>query len=477
MDMHMSALAALSLAVALGFPVQAMQQADQARTVPVARPAGETQAGAAEPARDQASGAPDKPAVEPAENVGLARVSPDWPRWLTVTLVDRMRVETNRPPATAGAEYDSYFLNRFRLTAAARISPWVQATVQTQDARVGGYAVSPAPKSMQNTFDLRTAYVEVGRKGARGVSATVGRQELTFADGRLMASPDWGNVSRTYDGVRMTAYVPGFRVDAFAAAPVDVTPDAFSRAKYGERVFGAWSTFKRVKPLTYLDVYELVKHNYTAVGETGSKGDQTISTTGVRLGGPIGKAIAWEADNVVQRGHSANDAISAWATHESVSWTIGGAASRPKVGVEYNFASGDQNAKDGTKQTFDQLYASTHGKWGLADQVGWRNMQHVAAKFELSPTRKLKINTALNKFALATLQDAWYGVSGSKLVTNKTATSKDIGWEPDVFAAYTVTRDLTIGAGLAVLLGGDFVKQSTDVQRIWTPYVMWTYKF
>jgi hypothetical protein len=450
--------------------------AQQAKPVPVAattKAAATPAAGVAEPKKTGAV----KPAPKPPEKVGFARVNNTWPKWLTVTLVDRSRVEAVRPPATKGAEYDSYVMNRFRLTTMVRATPWMQATVQVQDSRIGAYATSPAPKSMQNSLDLRMAYVELGKKGARGVSAIVGRQEMTFADGRLVASPDWGNVGRTYEAVRLAAYRPGVKVEVFGAAPVDVTPNAFSRAKYGERAFGTWVTFDKVKPLAYVDGYMVGKSNYTATGETGTKGDQRVYTTGVRLGGPVGKTIAWEADTAVQRGHSAADSLSAWATHEGVTWTIGKSRMKPKLGVEYNYASGDDNAKDGTKQTFDQLYASTHGKWGLGDNVGWRNMQHMAVKFEVSPTPKLKVNTALNRLQLATVNDAWYGSSGSKVVTNKKATSRDLGWEPDIFGTYTVTKDLSIGLGLAVLVGGDFVTQSTDVERIWTPYVMWTLKF
>ncbi len=452
--------AAVCSALILGIPARPSCQSDSEH-------AGNLQA---QPAQTTSA-----PSAKPPE--GLARIISDWPTWLTITLVDRVRVESTRLPAVSGANYDTYLLNRFRLTASARMSTWAQATVQGQDARAGWYDVSPVPKSLENHFDLRLANVELAKNGARGVSVTVGRQELTLADRRLIASPEWGNVGRTYDGLRVTAVVPGFKVDMFAIAPVDVTPNAFSQAKHGERAFGAWTTFSRLNPLTYLDVYQLAKYNYTATGETGSKGDQIVYTTGTRFGGPIGKTATFEADVAVQRGHSAADSISAWATHEGMSWTVGPSAWKPQLGVEYNFASGDNNPKDGTRHTFDQLYANTHRMWGLADQVGWKNMHHAALKLEFSPVGPLKVNAAINKLYLATVNDAWYGVSGSKVVTNRNAASRDLGWEPDMYAAYTFNRDLSFGAGIAVLVGGGFVRQSTDVHQIWTPYVMSTYKF
>jgi hypothetical protein len=425
---------------------------------------------------ESAAGAPAAARIaRPAE--GLARLTPDWPSWLTVTLVDRVRVESSRAPNAPGADYDTYLLNRFRLTAAARMSAWARATVQLQDSHVAGYDGSPVPRSIGNPIDLRLANVELGRGGPSGVSAVVGRQELNMGDRRLVASPDWTNVGRTYDGLHAAAWVPGFRIDAFGVAPVDVSRPGFSRAKYGERLFGVWATFDRVRPLAYLDVYQLLKRNASATGETGSTGDQMVYTTGVRAGAPIGSSVRVETEVAIQRGHSAADRISAWATHDGVRWTMARRAWQPTLGAEYNFASGDRHPNDGVRQTFDQLYASWHDRWGLADQVGWKNMRHAAVTLALRPAASLEVNAAVNTLALATVRDAWYSVTGAKVVTNPRATSRDLGWSPDVWASWTVSRDLSVGAGLAVLMCGTFIRESIGLDRLWVPYVMSTVKF
>ena len=80
------------------------------------------------------------------------------------------------------------------------------------------------------------------------------------------------------------------------------------------------------------------------------------------------------------------------------------------------------------------MYASTHAKWGLADLVGWRNMHHAAAKFEFSADQAAEGQHGGNHLWLATVQDGWYGSSGTRVVLNRKATSRDLGWEPDVFA-------------------------------------------
>ena len=52
----------------------------------------------------------------------------------------------------------------------------------------------------------------------------------------------------------------------------------------------------------------------------------------------------------------------------------------PRLVAEYNYASGDANPTDGRRGTFDQLYPTAHDKYGLADQVGWRNMHDVRVR-------------------------------------------------------------------------------------------------
>lgn len=420
---------------------------------------------------------PQKASPPKPEATGLEKLSSDWPKWLKVGAQYRGRVESVRPVVGNAADYDGYYLNRLRLSVAASLGGWVQVVSQIQDVEAMGYLTSPAPKSMAGGFDLRQGYVEVGRKGRRGVLLTGGRSELTFGDGRLIASPDWGNSSRTYDLGKVSGFLPGVKVDVFRAAPVEIDPARFDRAKPGEYFWGGYASFDKLPGVSLVDVYVLDKLTSVATAERGGKGDGRVYTYGGRVVTTLVKTWTVDADVAMQRGHQASDDVSAWAAHLSVARPLGKSSWKPKATVEYNFASGDTNAKDGKRGTFDQMYASNHGKYGLADLIAWRNMQAVTARLDVSPTKKLKVNVALSRLALANVNDAWYASSGSKTLTNARATSRDIGWEPDGFASYALSKELSMGAGLAVLLPGGYVDQSTKLDRYWYPYVMWALKF
>ena len=110
-----------------------------------------------------------KPAAKPPEKVGFARVVSSWPKWFTLSLVERGRFESLRSAGTKGATYDGYYMNRFRLTAGFKVSPWFQATVQGQDSRVGAYETTKTiPTSMFNSFDLAARLRRAGQEDRAG---------------------------------------------------------------------------------------------------------------------------------------------------------------------------------------------------------------------------------------------------------------------------------------------------------------------
>src|SRR6185503_2280119 len=96
---------------------------------------------------------------------------------------------------------DRYYLNRLRFDLGVQPASWLRLAAQAQDARVARYDMGVASASMRDPFDLRQAYVEVGACEGCKVQVRAGRQELHLGSGRLVAAPEWGNVSRTFDAV------------------------------------------------------------------------------------------------------------------------------------------------------------------------------------------------------------------------------------------------------------------------------------
>src|SRR5688572_1409875 len=91
------------------------------------------------------------------------------------------------------------------------------------------------------------------------------------------------------------------------------------------------------------------------------------------------------------RDKPANSAPTAWAGHWVLGYTLPTVPSKPRLVAEYNYASGDKDPADGQRGTFDQLYPTPHDKYGLADQVGWRNIHNARAGVEFKPSAKLSV--------------------------------------------------------------------------------------
>ena len=97
----------------------------------------------------------------------------------------------------------SYLLSQERLGLQFTPAPWLQVFAQAQDARVLFYKTNPA-NGVSDPFDLRQAWLAVGKREGPGFSAQLGRQEMVIGSGRLLAATDgwWANTARTFDVAR-----------------------------------------------------------------------------------------------------------------------------------------------------------------------------------------------------------------------------------------------------------------------------------
>ena len=71
-----------------------------------------------------------------------------------------------------------------------------------QDARAPWYGPN-APNSTRDQADLHEGYLELFPSSKKGFGMTAGRMMLNYGEGRLIGTPQWGNVARTYDHARI----------------------------------------------------------------------------------------------------------------------------------------------------------------------------------------------------------------------------------------------------------------------------------
>jgi len=462
-------------AVLLGLPLSAAAQqaapaSAQAQLQPVAT--------APAPAASQGpvpAAAPPQVQVPPKVPV-FNRANQKLPAWLRVRGEFRERFEGFDNLGFTEGRDDEYALTRVRVNATITPSQSLSFQVNVQDARVAGKTVGPTTAPFRGPFDLRVGFADVGSAKAP-VAARLGRQELSFGEQRLIGPLPWVNTGRSWDAARGILRSKAFQVDMFVASLVRSLPDEFDKSGNGNRLGGAYATTTKLIPKATVEPYVFFRRDVNLRSELGATGTINQATIGARTVGRLPLGLDYGVEMVMQRGSLADDSISAWAGHWQMRETLPGRAAVRLIG-EYNFASGDKDPADNVRGTFDQLYPTPHDKTGLADQIGWKNVHHARAGFEVTPFRGFPITSSYHSWWLAEDKDAIYNVGNAvvgRVITG--AADRHVGQELDVQVSRALTPQLQVGAGYAHIFPGPFLKETTPGASYSHPYVMLTYVF
>jgi hypothetical protein len=169
-----------------------------------------------------------------------------------------------------------------------------------ENGRIGG----PRPVIDEDKLDLHQAFVDVtvGVTGPSAAVLRVGRQEIALGAGRMYALREGPNVPLSFDGVRAIARAGPWRLDGWAARPVDNTPRVFDDGSHHS--FDVWGAYgSRVITLSRqsvgLDVYYLGLARDAAHFDQGTA-NETRHTFGARVWHQ--GAWAYDAEAMFQAG-------------------------------------------------------------------------------------------------------------------------------------------------------------------------------
>ena len=400
------------------------------------------------------------------------------PKWLRFSGEYRMRMESFSGPGFKGDSSDLYFLNRFRFNMKVQPVSWLKFQFQAQDARVWGKNQNPAAAPYQDRMDLRLAYVEAGDIEKKSFGFRGGRQELAFGEQRLLGNSNWINAARTFDAVRGTVRHNGFRLDAFAATVVNAKDGEFNEHTAGNNLHGLYGGIEKLVPNAVIEPYLFWRLSQRLRTEAGTLGNLDLKTAGVRFVGKLPLNLDYAMEMATQSGGLGTDDISAWAGHWRLGHTRAKMRFKPRLVWEYNYATGDSNPKDGKRGTFDTLYPTPHDKYGLTDQVGWKNIHALKIGVELRPHSKWMMSSFFHDSWLASATDALYVANGAVSV-RPTAKSvgRHVGEELAAQVMYTANKQIQIAGGAGHLFPGQFLKTTTPGKSFNFSYLSFGYSF
>jgi hypothetical protein len=459
-----------SFVFVLGSLVVAASSAAQVPDNAVALAGAPPEAQAATPAPSSTPAAPAPLSRAPFVN----RANEALPSWLRLRAEFRERFEGFRGAGFTGGRDDAYALTRLRVNAAVTAGRYVSFQANVHDARLSGKTIGSTGAPFRGPLDLRTGFVDVG-DAKTPVAVRLGRQELAFGEQRLIGHLAWVNTGRSFNAARLTLRSKAVTADVIAASLVRNLPDRFDRSGNGNRLAGVYASSTAVIPRAVVEPFVLVRRDVNLRSERLALGTLLQTTTGARIAGKLPAGFDYGVEMALQRGSLGTDDIRAWAGHWQLRSLLPGRLGK-KVTAEYNYATGDADATDGRRRTFDQLYPTGHDKLGLGDQVGWRNVHHLRQGFELTPFNGTPISIDYHTWWLAERADGLYAATGALIArVPGGAASRHVGHELDLQVSRMLTPQLHLAAGYAHMFAGAFLKEATPGASFSSPFVMLTY--
>jgi hypothetical protein len=401
------------------------------------------------------------------------------PSWLQFGGQFRNRVE-----GQIGFHYaptdDLYDLTQLRVGIYIQPTNWFKVVAVTQDSRAFFNHHVPNTPSYQNIWDLREAYARIGNADSGWISATVGRQILSFGDERVIGPSDWVNMGRTFDTARVDLNANRLQLAVFAASVIIARDGVMDHHIPGNNLYGIYASLKNLIPHATLEPYLLwrVAPAGLRLPENGSGlGALSEITGGARLAGTAGP-IDFDIEMNQQTGSLGPKTIDAWAGHWNAGYVIQKTTVKPRLFLEYNYASGNKHPNGSSWGTHDEIYPSAHNKMDFADQFGWRNIRDLRAGVQENLGRMWSLNQVVDNVWLATKYDAMYSSSGAvSVAAHPNVTSTHVGVELELIAECKQNKHITYGFGWAHLFPGAFLNQATPGRDYSYPFAYSTYIF
>jgi hypothetical protein len=327
-----------------------------------------------------------------------------------------------------------------------------------QDTRLWGSEASVLAN--EKNLDLHQGHVDLEKLFGEPLALRVGRQELSFGDQRLVSPLDWSSIGRAWDGLRLMWRPTDWHLDAFWTQVKDAAARTPTPGPSGDdQTFGGAYVSYRGHAGHEYDAYYFLRrmHDGAATSETGGPaGDADEQWAGLRAKGTE-DALDWSAEGVALFGDRAGDDLGAFGCAVTAGYTFREAASL-RLGVEWTFATGDEDGTDGEVDRFESPYPFGHHYQGWADVFAWKNGHDFAFHVSAKPDPAVVVGGAFHFFRLDEAGDAWFNAAQSPLRRDAAgAAGRDIGTELDLYVKWNVRPDLLLTAGYSRFFAGDFV--------------------
>lgn len=403
------------------------------------------------------------------------------PEWLDIGLDQRTRYETLDGAFRAGA-------NGGDQQIAMDTCLWLQAHVDAfrvamefMDARqFGADQGSGISNNHANEADFLQGYLAWAQQNVfdSGIGAEViaGRQTINLGSRRLVARNAYRNTMNNFTGIRMRLLSDKhWQLNGFVTMPVLRYPNNSADIldhvhQFDEEDTHTWFSGG------FLEIYDL------GLGINGElylyhldEGDSLYNQTrnrryftpGMRVYIKPAKArfdiqmeVVGQVGTVRASTTSTQDQEhEAWFQHLDFGYTFD-TAWKPRLGFEYDFASGDKDPNDNKDQRFDTLYGARRfdfGPTGNYGPIARSNISSPGYRISVSPRGDVQAFVGHRFFWLAESKDSWTTAN----LRDRTGRTDDfIGHQIELSTRWDINSSLNLESGWAHLFKGSFAQNT-----------------
>lgn len=365
----------------------------------------------------------------------------------------------------------------------------VTAKLLLQDSRVLGdmpaTQVLPAQSSLGGLgglgslsgLSLFEAYIDVHSLSGRSMFLRVGRQRVTWGDGRLIGESDWTMAPRSLDAARFYVELGDFDLELLAAllAPPGTYVEPAASATSGspvKRGTGAQLYGLDLKwhgmPLLNAELSALarVSRTFSSAELLGVRTPALTPGDTVTLDGRVFgdyRGFRYAAEGAYQLGRVASYGVNRDISALALSLRASLETALPwhlTMGAHAAYASGDDGTIDAssTQKRFDPILADAYENLGPMGFYAWSNVLEAGGFVNVKPADWLRAQAGYRYASLANAKGRWTASSLVSLGSDSTVDASTLGHELDVAFTLDPWDVVQFKAGYGLFLYGDKAK-------------------
>ncbi|MEP7123470.1 MAG: alginate export family protein [Byssovorax sp.] len=360
-----------------------------------------------------------------------------------------------------------YVSERSRLGLAVDRGP-VTGVLTLQDARVLGGAQTRLVGAGQATlpsFAPYEAYLDVHTRSGRRAFLRLGRQRVTWGDGRLVGANDWSLTGRSLDAARLGVQLGDVDVEAMGVllaapgnAPPAVTGTQAPTPGMGAQLYGV-NAMWHLLPLLHIEITGLARVVREPAPASLVPSDTVVidgRISGDHRGFRYAVEGAYELGRVASYGVLRDQRALALAARlgleTALPWHV-------TFGVEMAYATGDNGDPTGAQRRFDPILPDEHSALGPMGLFAWSNVLTAGASVAVRPIDEVQMTAGYRFANLADPKGRWTTAELFPVGASTKNTSSALGHEIDYAIKFSPWKPIDFEAGYGLFLFGDGARE------------------